>query len=337
MSLYPLKFTPRLFHKIWGGHHIKSWYSPQSDSFDNVGESWLISAQEKFPTGVENGHLAGNELQDLLEVYMSELVGDKVYEVFGNTFPVLVKFIDADDDLSIQVHPDDDYAFENEDSLGKTEMWYVMDSEPHASIIRGWKQPMSAPLINEAIKRGDLSDYLLEYQVHSGDVVMLPAGIVHAMKRGTIVAEIQENSDITYRLYDYNRVGNDGKKRPLKLQQALEVVKLDAEKEAGVIHSDCPENGVENIAHTPYFTTNIIRFDRPIQRDYAPLDSFVLYMCVEGSMRLVAPEADTKESEIEFHKGEAVLLPACLNDIILTPINKECRLLEIYMDTDLLD
>lgn len=336
MSLYPLKFTPRLFHKIWGGQHIKNWYVPLSDSFENVGESWLVSAQAKFPTEVANGHLAGNDLQDLLEVYMSELVGDKVYEVFGNTFPVLVKFIDADDDLSIQVHPADDYAFENEDSLGKTEMWYVMESEPYASVIRGWRQPMTEQQICEAIEDGNLTDYLDEYPVQDGDVVMLPAGIVHAMKRGTIVAEIQENSDITYRLYDYNRVGNDGKKRPLKLQQALEVLDYDTPKEEAVRHTDCPQNGVENIAHMPYFTTNVLRFDQPIQRDYAPLDSFVLYMCVGGSMQLSAPEADSAEQTIRLQKGEAVLLPACLNDIVLTPTDAECRLLEVYMDTDLL-
>ena len=336
MSLYPLKFTPRLFHKIWGGQHIKQWYSPQSDGFENVGESWLVSAQERFPTEVANGHLAGNDLQELLEVYMSELVGDKVYEVFGNTFPVLVKFIDADDDLSIQVHPDDDYAFENEDSLGKTEMWYVMQSEPYASVIRGWKQPMTEPQIREAIEEGNLSDYLSEYPVREGDVVMLPAGIVHAMKRGTIVAEIQENSDITYRLYDYNRVGNDGKKRPLRLQQALEVLDYGMPREAAVLHTDCPVNGVENIAQTPYFTTNILRFTEPIQRDYAPLDSFVLYMCVGGSMQLQAAEADAGEQTVVLHQGEAVLLPACLNDIILSPTDQECRLLEVYMDTNLL-
>lgn len=336
MPLYPLKFTPRLFHKIWGGQHIKQWYSPQSDNFENVGESWLVSAQEKYLTQVANGHLAGNDLQELLEVYMSELVGDKVYEVFGNTFPVLVKFIDADDDLSIQVHPGDDYAFKNEDSLGKTEMWYVMNSEPYASVIRGWKQPMTERQIRIAIEEGNLSDYLNEYPVQEGDVIMLPAGIVHAMKRGTIVAEIQENSDITYRLYDYNRVGNDGKKRPLKLQQALDVLDYDLPKESAVLHIDYPANGVANIAQTPYFTTNVIRFSEPIQRDYAPLDSFVLYMCVGGSMQMYAPEAEETERTITLHKGEAVLLPACLNDIILTPTAPECRLLEVYMDTNLL-
>lgn len=205
MQLYPLLFTPRLFHKIWGGQHIKDWYKPLSDTMENVGESWLISAVEKYPTVVANGPLKDNELQDLLEVYMSDLVGDKVYETFGNLFPLLIKFIDADDDLSIQVHPDDDYAFKNEESLGKTEMWYVMPSDPDASIVLGWRQPMSAEQIGTAIEEGVLSDYLCAYPVRQGDFVMIRPGTVHAMRKGTIVAEIQENSDITYRLYDYSR------------------------------------------------------------------------------------------------------------------------------------
>lgn len=333
MQLYPLKCTPRLFHKIWGGQYIKDWYRPDSDTFNNVGESWLVSAVEKYPTVVANGFLAGNELQDLLEVYMSELVGERVYEIFGNTFPLLIKFIDADDDLSIQVHPDDDYALENEQTLGKNEMWYVMPSAPDASIILGWKQPMTEQSIREAISAGTLADDLHAYPVREGDVVMIPAGTVHAMKRGTRVAEIQENSDITYRLYDYNRVGNDGKQRPLRLQEALQVLEYGAQDDLAVSHPEPVANGATNLVQTPYFTTNLMAFDRPIQRDYAPLDSFVIFMCVQGSMRLQALDAET-EQDITLRLGEAVLLPACLNDILLEPIDGECRLLEIYMDSE---
>ncbi len=335
MQLYPLLFTPRLFHKIWGGKHIKEWYKPLSDTLENVGESWLISAVEKYPTVVANGPLKDNELQDLLEVYMSDLVGDKVYEVFGNLFPLLIKFIDADDDLSIQVHPDDDYAFENEESLGKTEMWYVMPSEPDASIVLGWKQPMSAEQIGGAIEQGVLSDYLCSYPVQQGDFVMIRPGTVHAMCKGTIVAEIQENSDITYRLYDYNRVGNDGKKRPLHVRKALEVMNMEQFAGQAVEHI-AEESAVQGIAHTPYFTTNVLYFSQPIARDYAPLDSFVVYICVEGAMQLQALDADAENQTVTLQRGEAVLLPAVLNDIVLTPTMPSCRLLEVYMDPELL-
>lgn len=343
MQLYPMKFTPRLFHKIWGGKHIKNWYQPSSDTFENVGESWVISAVDNYPTMIANGFLAGNSLSDILEVYMSELVGEKVYDVFGNTFPLLFKFIDANDDLSIQVHPDDEYAQEYEQSLGKTEMWYIMDSDKDASIILGWKETMTPELISAAIQDGGLADCLHSYSVKKGDVALIPAGMVHAMKRGTIVAEIQENSDITYRLYDYNRVGKDGKKRPLKLRQALEVLDFSPTDGKALTHFDGKLNGVENIAQTPYFTTNLLSFSRPVQRDYSLLDSFVVYMCVDGSVQLTALElagadaACLPDCVLTMKKGEAVLVPACLNDIALTPTSQTCRLLEVYVDASLLN
>jgi len=335
MQLYPLKFTPCLLPKIWGGQHIKEWYLPTAGTLENVGESWLISSMAEHSTVVANGFLAGNELRDLLEVYMGDLVGDKVYEVFGNMFPVLLKFIDADEDLSIQVHPDDDYAFENEESLGKVEMWYVMPSEPDAAIVWGWKQSMTKQQVHDAIAEGCLSDYLAVYPVHEGDAVMIPSGTVHAMKRGTIVAEVQEASDITYRLYDYDRLDANGSKRILHLQKALDVMDYKRHKES-VLHPQYIQNGVNNLAQTPYFTTNIISFDRTIERDYAPLDSFVAYMCVQGAMELCASDADEENRIASIQCGEAVLLPAVLNDIVLTPITQTCRILEIYIDTNLL-
>lgn len=332
MMLYPLKFTPRLFHKLWGGQHIRQWYDNVPSDFLNVGESWLISAVEKYPTEVCNGPLAGNELEDLLEVYMDELVGESVYERFGNMFPLLLKFIDADDDLSIQVHPNDEQAFEMENSMGKTEMWYVMPSEPEASVIAGWKTQMDEQQIRDAIDHGSLNDHLVVRPVKEGDVVMINAGLVHALNRGTIVAEIQENSDITYRLYDYDRVGNDGKKRPLKLQQALQVLNYDKADPTAVSHAQVSVNQAVNAATTDYFTTNVIHFDKPIARDYAPLDSFVAYMCVQGACVIEAPEADPVEQQQTLQLGQAILLPAVLNDITLTPTNGPCKLLEIYIN-----
>ena len=332
--LYLLKFTPRLFHKIWGGKSIKEWYRPASDDFENVGESWLISAVEKYPTVVANGSHAGDSLQELLEVYMSDLVGDRVYEVFGNTFPLLIKFIDADDDLSIQVHPDDDYALEHVGTLGKTEMWYVMDSSSEASILLGWKHDMDEETIRQAIVEGNLQDYLKDYAVQRGDVVLLPARTVHAMKKGTIVAEIQENSDITYRLYDYNRCGNDGKTRPLHTENALEVLNMYADTE-GV--RKCPQQKpIANLVKTPFFTTNRLRVDTAMQRDYAPLDSFVVYLCTSGKLRVQALDAlDSEEDDapmcVDVQKGEAVLIPACLNDIVLIP-DTTAEVLEIYVE-----
>lgn len=329
--LYPFKFKPRHFHKLWGGHTIAKWYDDVPADYENVGESWVMSDIEKYPTEVANGSHAGDLLQDLVEVYMDELVGGKVYETFGVQFPLLMKFIDAADDLSIQVHPDDDYALENEHCMGKNEMWYVLPSPEDASIYLGWTQEMNASLIHAAIADGSLARYMREYKVRAGDVAPIPAGTVHAMRRNTIVAEIQENSDITYRLYDYNRVGNDGKMRPLKLDKALQVMDYAPNPAAVVSHPEPAENGVANIARTPYFTANVMQLDHAVQRDYAPLDSFVAFMCVEGSATITALDCESEDRAVSLRLGEAVLVPASLNDIVIEP-NGPCKLLEIYME-----
>lgn len=331
MALYPFKFKARLFHKLWGGHTIARWYDHVPADYENVGEAWVISDVEKYPTEVSNGPYAGDSLQDLLEVYMDELVGSKVYETFGNQFPVLMKFIDSEDDLSIQVHPDDEYALEYEHSLGKTEMWYVLPSKGNASIYLGWKQQMSASLIHSAIADGTLANYMREYSVREGNVAFIPAGTVHAMRRDTIVAEIQENSDITYRLYDYNRVGNDGKKRPLNLDKAMQVIDLSPENEASCLPITPRVDGAINLKQTPFFTTNLLSATRPIQRDYAPLDSFVAYMCVEGECTVTALDCEEEEKKVSLRIGEAVLIPASLNDILITP-TEHCKLLEVYVE-----
>ena len=290
-----------------------------------------MSDIEKYPTEVANGSHEGDSLQDLLEVYMDELVGEKVYDVFGNHFPLLLKFIDAVDDLSIQVHPDDDYALENEHCPGKTEMWYVLPAESDSSVYLGWTQTMNPSLIHAAISDGSLARYLREYKVRAGDVAYIPSGTVHAMRRDTIVAEIQENSDITYRLYDYNRVGNDGKMRPLKLDKALEVMDYAPVEEAVVTHPEPVLNGAVNLKKTPFFTVNELNLTIPVQRDYAPLDSFVAYMCVEGACDVTALDSETEDKTASLRKGEAVLIPACLNDIVITP-KDGCKLLEIYVE-----
>lgn len=329
--LYPFKFRAQLFHKLWGGHTIEKWYDHVPADYENVGEAWVISDIEKYPTEVSNGSHAGDSLQDLLEVYMDELVGEKVYETFGNQFPLLMKFIDASDDLSIQVHPDDEYALENEQSAGKTEMWYVLPSQGEGSIYLGWNQTMNASLIHAAIADGSLAKYLQHVDVKEGDVAFIPAGTVHAMQRDTIVAEIQENSDITYRLYDYNRVGNDGRMRPLKLDKALDVMNYSQTKETTASHPQSVVNGVVNLCKSPYFTTNLLTLNRSVQRDYAPLDSFVAFMCVGGEASLTALDCETEDRTVSLKIGEAVLIPAALNDIRIEP-KGECKLIEIYID-----
>ena len=210
-------------------------------------------------------------------------------------------------------------------------MWYVLPAQGKSAIYLGWNETMNPSLINEAISDGTLASYLREYNVREGDVAYIPTGTVHAMRRDTIVAEIQENSDITYRLYDYNRVGNDGRKRPLKLEKAMDVMDFSPVKEAVVAHPNPVVNGAVNLKKTPYFTTNMLTLTRTIQRDYAPLDSFVAYMCVAGACDVKALDCDAEDSVATIRLGEAVLIPASLNDIVIIP-KGECKLLEVYVE-----
>ncbi len=306
MNLYPLKLTTITRPKIWGE---EIWHMVQMDDLLSV---------------VENGYLAENDLGELLEVYMGDLVGDHVYEQYGNTFPLLLKIINTFDDLSIQVHPGDEVALRDHNCLGKTEMWYVVDAEPDTTLISGFCQDTDAENIRSAIKDGNLTDLLNIVPVKKGNVVFLPSGRVHALRKGISVAEIQENSDLTYRLFDYNRVPKEGISRPLHVEQALNV--LDFKKLQQPLTDYTPvENGAVKIAESDYFVTNLLRFNRKIGRDYAPLDSFVVYMCVEGGAD-VSAEGET----VTLKKGDTVLIPASLDEVMLTPQGKT-RFLEIYV------
>lgn len=309
MTLYPLKFKSQLLPKVWGS------------------ESWEVSCYGEHVSEVANGQLAGDSLQDLLETYMADLVGDSVYEMYGNHFPLLTKFIDAQDDLSVQVHPDDETAYDRHRELGKTEMWYVISAEPKGSLTVGFTHDTDMEELQEMLRQHRVKDLLKRVPVQPGDVFFLPAGTVHAINSGVRVAEIQESSDITYRLYDYERPGLDGKLRPLHIDEAVEVIDYTANEQPRVPY-EAPEVGAVNLVQDPHFTTNLLCFNRHIERDYAPLDSFVIYVCVEGEATIEAPECE--EPPLHISQGETVLIPATLNDIRLTPVGA-AKFLETYV------
>ena len=309
MTLYPLKFRPKVLPKVWGS------------------ETWEISCCGDHISEIANGQLEGDSLQDILETYMSDLVGDKVYDIYGNRFPLLMKFIDAKDDLSVQVHPDDMTAFDRNRELGKTEMWYVVDAEEGGELTVGFSLETDMDELQKALEQHKVLDLLQRVPVKKGDVVFLPAGTVHALNRGVKVAEIQESSDITYRIYDYDRLGLDGQPRQLHIDEAMEVIDYTACEEPKVEY-EVPTLGAVNLVKDIHFTTNLLVFDKKIGRDYAPLDSFVVYMCVDGEVLISAPECE--EQDIRISKGESVLIPACLDDITLTPV-VPTKLLETYI------
>lgn len=322
-TLYPLKFTPILKDKIWGGTKLKSLFNKAAET-NKLGESWELSGYEGDESVVTNGFLAGNNLAELIEIYMGELVGDKIYDEYGLSFPLLFKLIDANENLSIQVHPGDEVAAERHNSYGKTEMWYVVDADQGSELIIGFSKDCTRDDYLDALEAGEVESLLQKVPVKKGDVLFIPAGLVHAIGKGVVVAEIQQSSDITYRIYDYKRKDDQGNERELHTEQALDVIDFSAAKEPKTAYT-AELNGVTTLVECEYFTTNILRFNTAVVRNYEILDSFVAYMCLEGSLII-----DFEGDKTIVNKGDTILIPASLDEVTLIP-EGETKLLEVYV------
>lgn len=323
-KLYPLKFRPVYKDKIWGGQKIKTLLGQNVGNIPNCGEAWLLSGVEGSQTEVENGYLAGNDLNELIEVYMDDLVGGKVYDRFGEEFPILVKVLDTNDWLSVQVHPNDEMAMERHGSLGKTEMWYIMDADPDSELICGFNQKMDKDKYIKALSDKKIPEIMNREVVKKGDVFFIPAGRVHALGPGMLLAEIQETSDVTYRIYDWDRIDQAGEFRELHTELALDAIDFE-QQDVYKTHYKEKDNETAELVSCDHFTTNIIHLTKPVEKDYEELDSFVIYTCTEGAFRL---ECD--DDIVEIKAGEAVLLPATTFKVNLYP-HKETRLLEVYI------
>ncbi|HOG05352.1 MAG TPA: mannose-6-phosphate isomerase [Paludibacter sp.] len=323
-TLYPLKFTPILKDKIWGGSKLQQLFGKKSKS-NKVGESWELSGYNGDLSVVSNGSLAGKNIIELIETYKDELVGKQIYDSFGNQLPLLFKFIYADDKLSIQVHPDDEIAMERHQSSGKTEMWYVIDAEPGSRLVIGFLQDSTREDYLKALEEGRLDDLLQKVEVSAGDVFFIPPGLVHAIGKGVVLAEIQQTSDLTYRIYDYKRLDEFGKERELHTEKALDVIDFSASADPKTVYSRSI-NELATLVSCDYFTTNIVRFNEQFNRFYGKLDSFVVYMCVEGNFEISCNGDVTK-----VKKGETVLIPASIAEVELLP-QGEVTLLEVYIN-----
>lgn len=324
-GLYPLKFTPIYKDKIWGGNKIKSVLNKDFGNLPNCGESWELSGVEGNVSVVSNGYLAGNSLEELIEVYMGDLVGDQIYETYGTEFPLLIKFIDANDDLSIQVHPDDEMAAERHNSYGKTEMWYVMQADKGAKLQSGFNQPVDQEKYLEKLEKVELTDILNFEEVTAGDVFFIPAGRVHAIGKGILLAEIQQTSDITYRIYDYDRRDDKGNTRELHTDLALDAIDYTLFPEYKSKYEVKANESVE-LASCQYFTTNVLELTQVVEKDYNKLDSFVIYICMEGEL-VVETESGTELVQM----GETILIPASVENVHLKPITASAKLLEVYI------
>ena len=323
MALYPLRFKPRLKERIWGGESLAAKCGKRSAKGKRYGESWEISGVAGDLSVVSSGMFKGNDLQEMVEIYMGDLVGEKVYDTFGIEFPLLVKHIDTAALLSIQVHPDDRLAAERHNSYGKTEVWYVTECEPGASLYLGLKSGVTRAQYLDAVVAGTLPELLQKYEVHAGDAFFIPAGTIHAIGKGIKVVEIQQTSDITYRIFDWNRVDDNG--RPRQLHTALAIDAIDFDSDAQYVMTRPPQkNTPVKIVCCPYFTTNLLEVEGEVERDFSSLDSFVIYICVEGCVALSCEGAEERLS-----KDDVLLVPA---EQMAVTLKGDGTLLEVYCE-----
>lgn len=318
-----LKFEPILKSKIWGGEKLKNLLGKSSQRND-VGESWELSDVEGDTSVVLNGSLKGKNLKELIQEYKGTLVGDSIYEQFGNKFPLLIKFIDAKEALSIQLHPHDDLAMKRHNSFGKTEMWYVMQADEKANLIVGFEKDVTKEEYLHHLENKSLTEILNIDEVKKGDVYFIPTGRVHAIGAGVMLAEIQQTSDITYRVYDWDRQDAQGNYRDLHTEEAIDAIDYKAQESYKTTYNSL-ENIASEIVSCPYFTTSTLPVNGELSINHNDKSSFVIYICVGGK----AIFSTSNQSEI-LQTGETLLVPASLKEFSIQSTEKT-ELLEVYI------
>ncbi len=319
-QLYPLKFNPILKNKVWGGNKLHTLLNKAVG--EKIGESWEISGVGDDVSTVQNGPLKGKKLDWLVKNYRAQLVGERVYQQFGNTFPLLFKFIDAAEDLSVQVHPGDLLAKQRHNSFGKTEMWYILQADANAQLIVGFTKGADQESYLEALSEKRIAGILNSITVERGDAFIINTGTVHAIGAGVLLAEIQQTSDITYRIYDWDRPGIDGQMRELHTDLALDAINFSALTEKTQYS---PKNNFSvEIGGSQYFSVNKFELTQTLVRNLESISSFTVYMCLEGEAMMESNDF----SEI-IETGETVLIPSCLKEIKIN--TKAASFLEVYI------
>ncbi len=312
--MYPLKFRPILKSVVWGGEKIAPFKEITTDQH-NIGESWELSGVKGNESVVANGEYAGRTITELVQEFKGRLIGQKNYERTGDEFPLLIKFIDAKQDLSIQVHPDDELAAARHNgSKGKTEMWYVVAADKDAHLMSGLTQKITPDEYEQRVNNHTITDVLHDYKVAPGDVFFLPAGRIHSIGSGSFIAEIQQTSDITYRIYDFGRLGLDGKPRELHTELAKAAIDYTVYPDYRTEYRK--EKNLENVlVDCSYFTTSLYDLDREVTKDLSGLDSFLVVICIEGKGSL----KDAEGNKVTLHQGETVLIPADCKGVAFIP------------------
>ena len=306
--LYPLKFKPILKERLWGGTKLKDVLGKSIES-NITGESWELSGVDGDISEVAEGPLKGMSLKELIQNEGKELLGESVVNRFGLDFPILIKFIDAKKDLSIQLHPNDDLAKERHNSFGKTEMWYIMDADPGAKLIVGFNRTVAKEEYVESLENNTLLDLMNYEEVQEGDTFFINTGKIHAIGAGVMLAEIQQTSDITYRVFDFNRKDKNGNLRELHTELALDAMDYEKRDDFKVAYPN-HVNSHNSMVDSPYFKTNYLRINQNMEVDLSTRDSFTIYMCVGGAAKII-----NSEGSAVLKKGETVLVPAASDSI----------------------
>ena len=325
--LYPLLFHPNLHSVVWGGNRLRP-YKGLEPSDEPIGESWEVSAVPTSTSIISNGMWAGRDLISVITEYPDAILGKAVNEKYQGKLPLLVKFIDAKKDLSIQVHPDDEMAMREHGKMGKSEMWYIIKADEGAHLYAGFSQEITPEEYQRRIADGTITDVLADHQVKPGDVFYLPAGRVHAICGGIMLAEVQQSSDVTYRIYDYNRPGMDGKPRELHTELAAKALDYHVEQNYRTEYAET-DNRALHIIGSPYFDVRVMEVSEPFHRNLLKYDSFIISMCIEGDCKI---RVRSTGDEIILHEGNSTLIPAAIADYDVTPLNGKSRLLDAFID-----
>lgn len=324
--LYPFLFEPNLHEVVWGGNKLTAWKGLPAK--DHIGESWEVSCVESSLSVIANGMWAGRTLKEVIAMHSEMILGREVSRRNDGQLPLLVKFIDARNDLSIQVHPDDEMAERLHGKKGKSEMWYVLDAEPGAFLYSGFKEELGPEDYKQKVKDGSIVASLAKHEVKPGDVFYLPAGRIHAICSGILLAEVQQSSDVTYRIFDYNRPGLDGKPRELHTELASEALSFQVEEEYRTEYPSL-SNRANRVIESPYFSVRVTEFSDSFHRNLIKYDSFVISMCLKGDCKI---KVRNTGDEILLREGYSCLIPASIADYDLTPLNGNCRVLDAFIN-----
>ena len=327
MQLYPLLFEPNLHEVVWGGNKLRL-YKGLEPSDEPIGESWEVSAVPTTTSIVSNGMYAGKDLISVINENPDAILGKKVNEKYQGKLPLLVKFIDAKHDLSIQVHPNDEMAMREHGKMGKSEMWYVIKADKDAHLYAGFKQEITPEEYQQRIADGTITEVLADHKVKAGDVFYLPAGRVHAICGGILLAEVQQSSDVTYRIFDYNRPGKDGKPRELHTELAAKALDYHVIDNYRTDYTETSNKAVQ-IIDSPYFSVRVMEVSKVFHRDLRKYDSFIITMCIEGDCKIRVRSTGV---EILLKQGNSTLIPAAIADYDIIPQCGKTRILDAFID-----